>query len=73
MTKVTDFHNTWCEATEEARNLLKQFSYPALIREEIGSNVFRIYPSDDTVTKKQIHLVDGEFYYVEDLPMDTRK
>lgn len=78
MKKVTDFNNTWCEATEENygaltlkiedKSMTKQgrlnFSKPAILFIEDG--VLNSGSFSFSSGKIEIKLIDNEFYYVDE-------
>lgn len=77
---MIDLNNTWCEATGENREALKKLNIKL-----VGIGDYRKYlyidtnggylGSTDTIKKewKQIHLVNGEFQYVETKPKNNFK
>ena len=77
---MIDFNNTWCKATEENREALKKLNIKIV---GIGESRKYFYIDTngnylgcaDTIKEewKQIHLVNGEFQYVETSPKNNFK
>lgn len=78
MTRVTDFRNTWCEATEENYNKLvltldnkivfSRYSEVFIIERDLSWAKWNKIHLKDNVFKdyRQIKLIDNDFYYVDE-------
>lgn len=83
---MINLNNTWCEATEENYNALIKLGYKTqtkIYRRSIfiwvvdeGFSVYNCKLNEATINHhrlKQIHLVNGEFQYVETKPKNNFK
>lgn len=78
MTKSIDLNNTWCEATEENIKEINNLNLQIVgmwIEGKIINLNGATYSFGNTIqeNRKQIHLVKGEFQYVESKPKNKFK
>lgn len=71
MKRVTNFNNTWCEATEEHRNMINKMGLQITGIQIDGEiiNLNRSTYSFGRITqgdRRQIKLIDNDFYYVDE-------